>query len=286
MSGTQRTSLNRTWLLKMGVFFVVLVGFGTWGLVDGLHFYPARGEADASFKLLAYLKKAAAAGRMNEVKVENPKDELKSLSGRVGELKKVAGSSASVTSSLQQAEYELARYEWLDSLSRVWRLESAPSRIEADPRAQMAALEEELKAKNQPTPLERFDLAFQWLFVGVGYIGGVWMLVVLARARAQVYTWAAEEQRLTLPSGASFVPADIREFDKRKWHKFYITLNMNDGKSHELDLLRHVPLEQWVLEMERTRFPETAAESEKPGAEGEKGEDGTPAATPAPETGS
>ncbi|MGH7132453.1 MAG: hypothetical protein ACREJO_10960, partial [Phycisphaerales bacterium] len=64
------------------------------------------------------------------------------------------------------------------------------------------------------------------------------------------------------PDGKTIVPADIAEFDKRKWDKFYVTINLKGGEARKLDLLRYVPLEEWVLAMERTAFPETAPPEE------------------------
>ena len=55
-----RTSISRNWLIKMAVFLIALLGFGTWGLVDALVIYPRKGLEDASFKLKNYLQAASA----------------------------------------------------------------------------------------------------------------------------------------------------------------------------------------------------------------------------------
>lgn len=142
-----------------------------------------------------------------------------------------------------------------------------------DPRitVELGALLDELTRKwNNQTkdkPLASYDLAVQWIFVIVGFGGGLYLLLVLLKASATKYQWDPDAQRLVLPGGRAIVPADLKDVDKRKWHKFYVTLNLNDGANIVLDLYRHEPLEAWVLEMERTAFPDRSQEPPKPPAE-------------------
>jgi hypothetical protein len=82
------------------------------------------------------------------------------------------------------------------------------------------------------------------------------------RVAAKSYQFEPETHTLVLPGGERLAAADLKEVDKRKWHKFYVTLNMNDGRSHTLDLYRHDPLEEWVLEMEKAAFPESVSDEE------------------------
>ncbi len=114
-------------------------------------------------------------------------------------------------------------------------------------------------------PLSRFDIPSQWLITAVGFIGGAWIVALIARVSAKTYRWEPAAQRLTLPGGASVTPADVSEVDKTLWHKYYVELHIKadhpklGGKSVKLDLMRYEPLEAWVLEMEQTVHPERPA---------------------------
>ncbi|MCU0688564.1 MAG: hypothetical protein MUE97_02320, partial [Phycisphaerales bacterium] len=109
-----------------------------------------------------------------------------------------------------------------------------------------------------------WDIPFQWFITVVGFLGAIWVLFNIARTKAKVYRWDPATSRLTLPSGTSLVPADITEFDKRKWHKFFVTLVTTRGDRHELDLYKYEPLEEWILAMEDIRFPEVPEGIEPP----------------------
>lgn len=139
-----------------------------------------------------------------------------------------------------------------------------PDRSKVD--VSLGALLDELSRKwnqqNQTQPLSSYDLAVQWIFVAVGFGGGLYLLVMILRAAGTKYRWEPEAQRLTLPGGRAIVPADLKDVDKRRWHKFYVTLDLKDGTHVPLDLYRYDPLEQWVLDMERAAFPDRAREAE------------------------
>jgi hypothetical protein len=96
----------------------------------------------------------------------------------------------------------------------------------------------------------------------------------IARVARRRYSWDDAEKRLFLPDGSSLVPADVAEFDKRKWDKFLIYLHVKPhherhaGRELMLDLYQHAPLEDWVLEMERIASPETGEPPPDPGASG------------------
>ncbi len=113
----------------------------------------------------------------------------------------------------------------------------------------------------------------------------LYLIVLWVRVAAKTYTWDAAHQQLGLPGGASLVPTDLADVDKRKWHKFFVTLEINDthpklaGQGVTLDLYRYVPLEEWVLEMERTRFPERAQAEQAEEAAANSEEDSGPAST-------
>lgn len=119
-------------------------------------------------------------------------------------------------------------------------------------------LDKKWAKSNQTQPLAGYDLPVQWLFVIIGFGGGFYLLVLLARAASTKFRWDAAAHRLTLPGGRAIVPADLKDVDKRRWHKYYVTLLLNDGSAQTLDLYRYEPLESWVLEMERVAFPDRA----------------------------
>lgn len=273
MAAVQTTTLNRSWLLKMGIFLVALAGFGVWSLIDGMVIYPRRGELDASYKLYQYLQAARDAGRLTRanVQVDNPRQAVADLGAKEHDLQRAAqGNAVLAGTSRPVAVMELTRLEWLRSLQRIWRLDSAPSRIEQDVSAQLANLANQWKVNQPPKPLSALDMTFQYVFMALGFGAALWILAIIVRARGKRFTWEPESQRLTLPDGTSIVPAEIAEFDKRKWHKYYVTLVLKDGRSRTMDLLRHVPLEEWILAMEKTVHPEAAAEAGE-GGEGTGG---------------
>jgi hypothetical protein len=126
-------------------------------------------------------------------------------------------------------------------------------------------------SKATPTPLAFYDLPLQWLFVVAGFGGALYLIVLYGRVISKKYRFEPETHTLVLPGGTAITPADIREVDKRKWHKFYVTLHLKDGPSRTFDLMRHDPLEEWILAMEKVAFPEAQAE------EGTRDDDGDPA---------
>lgn len=310
MAELQTTSLNRGWVIKTGIFMLVLFIFGIWGLFDAMYLYPKRGLADASFQYKTFLTAADKAGRLttSNLTVTEPAKALADLNAKEEELNR--GSSGE-TGEARKAQMDLAMMEWLESLKRAWRLNPDPKplgligkpadrnlfvdlkngeafttpigsaeRTVVSPQALLNELTTFWNTNPKPSALSGFDMLTQWVFVGVGLIGGVWILLTILKARSRVFTWDAEAKRLTIPGGASVTPSELSDIDKRLWHKYYATLVTTAGASHKLDLLRYVPLEEWVLEMERIRFPERAAEEK---AEEKKDETEKPQDDPAEE---
>lgn len=287
MAEKQTTRLGRNWLIKTVIFLVLLLGFGAWGLVDALVIYPRRGQADAAFKLTRHLQAAQAAGMLTttDLKAADPAATLEELRQRIPELQSRAAVSGPEA---RRDEFLRTRITWLESLGLMWDLNAQPKLLETEagppsrtlyydpaegqgfavaldgsrstltPMDLLTKLGPRLSTTNPPRPLSPFDLPVQWLFVVIGFGGGAYMIVVIIRAASKRFAWEPQTQTLTLPGGKSFTPADLKELDKRLWHKFFVTAHLHDGTSHKLDLLRYVPLEDWVLTMERTAFPETA----------------------------
>lgn len=296
-SAATTTRLSGNWLVKQVVFLTVLLVFGVWGLADALYFYPRRGLEDASSKLAKYLAVASEVGRLtpSEIAVPDPAAAYAELAQRAEELRKAA-TSAGDSQETRRAKFDFARFQWLEALARTWRLGTEPqvvispgqlpkdfvdaaSRVvkfdpargiglatnaetstamEIPPQRLLGELTQKWNTRDQVKPLSGYDMPLQWVFVVVGFGGGLWMLVTMLRATSQKFGWDPSSQTLTLPGGTRIAPGDVKEFDKRRWHKFFVTLHLKNGQAHTLDLLRYVPLEEWVLAMERTAFPESA----------------------------
>ena len=289
MSDVQTTHLGRNWLLKTLLFMALLLGFGVWGLVDALYFYPKRGEMDAARRLKEHLAAAQVASLLtpSKLKIDDPVGTMAKLHENEKDL-----SVRAVVESPdgRAAKVEETRLRWLESLNRMWKLKPEPRLVFTDkgppvkklyydmregegywlapdgtkarvtPPELLGILVKSSNTSNQVTPLSGFDMLFQWVFVTIGFGGGLWMLATLVRALAKKYSWRPDTQQLTFPDGKSAVPADLKEIDKRQWHKFFVVMHLNDGAAYRLDLLRYQPLEDWVLEMERTAFPDQVEE--------------------------
>ena len=63
---------------------------------------------------------------------------------------------------------------------------------------------------------------------------------------------------LPLPDRSILEPSDLKEVDKRKWHKFLVHLAIKDGHANhggkrlKIDLYRYQNLEDWILEISLT----------------------------------
>jgi len=232
---------------------VGLFAFGMWGLFDALVAYPKRGAAAASFAEYNYLG-SLTGGQSGSI--DDPVSELSRL--------KAAGDTGS-------------KVDWLEQLSYIGRLDAAHTKLprpdpatgetipdavnRGDQLAKVWTRTDGAGQKKAPKPLGVWDIPTQWLIMALGTVLGLWMFALVGLVKRKTYTWIPESQRLGLPGGESVVPDDVAEFDKRKWHKFFIHLHIKPthptlgGKEIPVDLMRYEPVEDWVLEMERTAFP-------------------------------
>lgn len=277
----ETTTLDRRWLAKMIIFFAVLVFFGFYGLYDAIIAYPNRGFRHASYCEFQYLEAARSQGLLDRrLIIENPREEYARLRAlepsRLGEIDKV-------------------RLEWLRSLSVVGALkpeftqlavEEADGTVRSDPQARYEQLKQEWTTtqgtgKNAPKALASYDIPVQWLFVVIGFGGGAWMAGLFIAVKRIRYSWDAEKQVLHLPIGGvehTLTPADIEEFDKRKWDKYLVFLKIKPehptlgGREIKLDLYRYAHLETWILAMEKTAFPENQTPAAEDGGQPESEE--------------
>lgn len=250
------TRLSPKWLMKMTLFLALLVGLGIWSAVDAFSLYPARGRHHADFMLKAYLECLNRERRLlAAASVEDPAAELERLQQ---------------ANAAQSRSCDAARAAWLLSLSRIENLsrltqqnreaiarQGGPIGVDtrtmfSRPQSVLDELTARLGTRNTPKPLAAYDIPLQYVLMVIGFGGALWLLLFLARARSISYSFDPEEKRLFIPGGRSFVPADVKDVDKRDWHKYYLYLTLNDGSAEmKFDLLRYSPLEEWLLEIER-----------------------------------
>jgi hypothetical protein len=281
----QRSTLSRRWILKIGITSLIMLGIGLWGIYDALIRYPAHGADAAESCEFRFLQQLAEDHREYQYK-DSVADAAAGERGSLARLDEF--DKKGKDAKLSKAD-ELLK-EWLEQLRIIGKIEPA-STSTAIPRSDFRLDEKgnhvevkdvsqrlaSLRAKwtsgtaGSAPPLDRHDIHFQWAIAAIGLGVGGWLLSLIAVAKSRVYRWDPASQKLTLPGGAALVPQDIAEFDKRKWHRLFINLKIKSshpqlgGQNLELDLLRFEPVEDWVLAMERTAFPETAEkEDEKP----------------------
>lgn len=268
--GVLSTKTSKKWLVRTYGFAIFVFIFGCWGLFDAVIAYPKRGANVAEKFQLEYLRAAEQNRALESASVADPAAELVKLRDK--------STQQQLTSPV-----ESARLQWLSALDTIGRAKPEHTTI-ADPRARKAELEEVWAKKTPSEPLAAWDLPLQWGITVAGFGATAWLLLLIVMVKGKTYTWNAATQTLGLPGGASLTPADVEDFDKRRWDKFLIFLKIKSshaqlgGQELKLDLLRYEPLETWVLEMEKTAFPERALQAEAEKAADAPAADAQPAA--------
>lgn len=244
---THVTTLERRWVFKMLIIITVLVGFAVWAYYDATIAYPARGAQVADSDLRELIRIAQEDGKAGQVSTPDPVSEIARLSD------KRSGTAL-----------EQAKFQWLTSLSLIGHLTPEYTKID-DPVGRKSQLDAEAaKNPNKANRLSPWDIPAQWAILVVCAGIAIYMIVLYLKVAAVKYRWDENSKTLFLPGDHQIVPTDIVDFDKRKWHKFLITLGIRPdhptlgGKSITLDLYRYSLLESWVLEMERIVKPESA----------------------------
>lgn len=255
----QQTSVNSKWLFKIIIFLVALTGLGLWGLYDATLAYPKRGQAVAQWALYEYLGAARESGDLIRAGVPDPGAEYDRLRPMRRDLEtRAAGDSLAA----RRAATELKRLDWLDALAIIGRLDPEYTRLER-PSEMLDELSLAFAGETPPKRLAAWDIPIQWAFVVAGFGGGAWLTLLILMVRSKRFSYDPETKSLTLPGGRTITAADLVELDKRKWDKFIVTLKTKTGNPVRLDLLRHTPLEEWVLDMEKAAG---LAEEAKPAA--------------------
>lgn len=262
----RQSTLNRPWALKMLIFVVVLLAFGTWGLYDAAVKYPANGARYAEWAEWQYLQKARDADAeefgyfIREASVPDPRQELTHLSEAETERRNREAAESPQSTRRLRAIAEITRRQWLSSLRMIGELRPERTTI-ADPRARLDELASSWSTRPQPSALHGYDIPMQWGIMIGCYALGLYLIVLFVRVVGRKYRWDPDAQRLTFPGGASIVPDNLAEIDKRKWDKFIVFLRIVPGheklggREMRVDTYRHAHVEGWILEMEKTRFP-------------------------------
>jgi hypothetical protein len=270
MAETQNATLSPRYWIKQVVIILVVAGLGVWGFLDGFILYPAQAVKFAQWSEWEYLSfldsppPAASAGvNLGVASIPDPVDTY----ARLGE----PGYNRN------PATMQDVQGNWLDALNVVGRLDPAyteyPRENEDEgsvgsPFERLAELREtwgEVDRSEAPKRRSRFDIMFQYPIFLVGAGLALYFAYGLVRAMGTRYAWDPARKRITLPGGIEVEPQHVAEFDKSQWHKFYVVLHLNEshpthaGRNIKVDLYRHQGVEDWILEMERDRFPEQAA---------------------------
>lgn len=253
------TTINRGWMIKMVVIMLAFLGFGGWGLYDATIAYPARGERAASYFRYQYFQSLDAAkdgSLLTQASVDDPVAALTSLEAK--------GENLSATDRVKR--------QWLQQLKLIGRLNPTHTAVSSVDVSKVYGdlgqqWQSAIAKKQDANELTWYDIPSQWLITAVGFGVAIYMAALLMGVMRVKYGWEPALERLTLPRGEQLVPADIAEFDKRKWDKFLIFLKIKPehpqlgGREVRLDLLRYAGLEDWILTMERRAFPETATDT-------------------------
>lgn len=264
---SHQAKLSPRYWIKQLVIIIVVAGLGVWGFLDGFIIYPAQAVKFAQWSEWEYLSflespppTASAGANLGVASIPEPADAYERL-GTPGYNR-------------NPATMDDFRGNWLDALKIVGRLdpqyttyprENAHEGRVGSAFEHLATLREtwgEVDRSNAPKRRSSFDIMAQYPIFLVGAGLALYFGYGLARAVSTRYAWEPETKRITLPGGIQVTPGQVAEFDKSQWHKFYVVLRLTDthpthaGKGIKVDLYRHQGVEDWILEMERERFPE------------------------------
>jgi len=248
------STLRPKWRLKMFLYIAVSLGFGIWGYYDATVAYPRRGERHAEFLEQRYLAalqaSSTAALAPTRASIPDPQARLDSIEAQRQRAQTLTG-------------LDQTTLNWLRALATVGKLTPEHTTFD-DPAARLDELTNVWATRDPPKPLHWYDIAVQWIifvvFTAVAVMIAMWVLIV-ARRRSR---WEPATQTLTLPTGEKITPDDLVDVDKRKWDRFFVFLKIRDdhptlpGRELRVDLYRHAGIEDWILQMERTRFPDRA----------------------------
>lgn len=263
-----KAPLNPTWLIKVGLFLVVLLVFTGWGLYDALLAYPERGERHASWAEYQYLVAAREVDN-NEVpgwfyrraSVTDPAAELDRLDAEPAATNNRQDAENPESNRHYEANAQIAREAWLTALQRIGELKPERTTIE-NPVERLRALDERWATDSvKPKPLAFYDIPSQYVIAVVCGSFAAYLAFLLGSNAVKAYRFDADTFALTLPSGETITPDDMAaRLDKTKWDKFIVGLDVKPshstlgGRTIRFDTYRHAKLENWLLAMEEKAF--------------------------------
>jgi hypothetical protein len=260
----ERSVTNPKWLRKILIFGLVALGFGCWALYDVLITNPRRGAGDVEYKLLVYLQSASAASRLtdSDTTVADPKAEFAQLSAEIESHRKGALGTGPEA---RQAKFLAARHDWLEAHKHAWTLKPENTAI-TGVAEKLKDLDTRWKSLEAPKPLGKWDipLEYVWLIAGFGLAG--YMALLIVQVSRKSYTYDRQKKALTIPGGRVITLLDCADFDRRRWHKLFISIVLTDGTSMEFDLYRFKWLEEFIVDMEYSKFPDRKPAEPEPAA--------------------
>lgn len=267
MDQTQHARLSPRYWIKQAIITLIVLGLGIWGFLDGFIIYPAQAVKYAQWSEWEYLRfldspppGSAVGASLAAASIADPQQTYEQL-----------GRPSNNRSPATLNDY---RGNWLDALSIAGRLDpmytTYPRENEHEGKVgssfeRLGELREtwgQVDRGKAPKRRSRLDILAQYpiFLIGVGL--AIYFGYGLMRAASTRYAWDPSAKRITLPGGIQVTPNQIQEFDKSRWHKFYVQLHLTEdhpthgGRVIQVDLYRHTGVEDWILEMERERFPE------------------------------
>ncbi len=268
----QTTRIRPMWLIKVVIGLLVCIGFAIWSAYDAFWLYPSKQRNYIEHTELLYLdllQKERFALTPATASVPDPaqtKDQLLTLRDE--------GRATPV---------DVARLEWLNAISILYPLDeitrqnaeaaapdsNAPdpkrtATLYNDPNKRLRDLVAARSGLGNATGLAAYDIPLQYLFLVASAALSIWLISLLLRVVLRRYRYEQDSLTLTTPEGHSFTPDRIVDVDRRKWDKFILFVRL-DGEEQErrFDLYRYLPLEDWLLAMEKAS-PHVEAPPDEP----------------------
>lgn len=275
---TQTTRIRPMWLTKVLIGLLVCIGFAIWSAYDAFWLYPSKQRNYIEHTELLYLdllQKERFALTPAAASVPDPaqtKDQLETLRDQ--------GRATPV---------DAARLEWLNAISILYPLDeltrqnqqagapdsnaSDPKRTPTlfnDPNKRLRDLVAARSGLPNATGLAAYDIPLQYIFLVASSALSIWLITLLVRVIPRRYRFDTDSLTLTTPEGDSFTPDRIVDVDRRKWDKFLLFIRL-EGEEQErrFDLYRYIPLEDWLLAMEKAS-PHVEAPPDEPAEDSTK----------------
>lgn len=271
----QTTRIRPMWLGKVLVGLIVCFGFAVWSAYDAIWLYPSKQRDYIEHTELQYLGALRAEGSRaftaSNASVPDPAETRRALRDMRSE-----GRSPSTV--------ESARLEWLNAIAILHSLDAlasenqeagpvdptsgAPNKrtltLYNNPEARWRELDTARQAVGNVSGLAAYDIPLQYLFLVVSSGLSIWLVILLVQVVPKKYRFDPETLTLTTPEGTKIVPDQIIDVDRRKWEKFLLFIRLQ-GESEErrFDLYRYIPLEDWLLAMEKAS-PHVEAPPDEP----------------------